>query len=1553
MDLNYKKLEDLFLSDPSKAIEECQKIICLVTNFDSYKDFFTYHLENAHMSTCQNEWTNPQLCIYCRDCAAVHPACICLPCFLNGNHNGHNYVILADTPGNCDCGDLSHWKITGTCTKHRQFEEEKDNPENYIDEKLRTTLTDYIFKAAFMSIKQHSINNPKNATIIFQFISSFLKFGDGFRRLVSRSLTVKINFKELMINIPDYGPQFNESLQQLCGFLVNDQLFIRNFSIISYSILSDRILEETIKHIGQETVVSYQIWDDFWFHSFSKEVIRYSIEKNGWDWVTFTVKIISFFKEIFKFVGDEDFNEFPSLFLQIFPYLRVAPKVQPNGETQLFFDTLVSQVLSTGSKGSKKNDTTIITSFNDFLQDNHFFPIYPFLISFYDIFESFKNKPNLRIEKLIDEMDKELDISPIFMVGESPVEKEQGKQNENDKLISRFLDFKNHDEIKRESYRSFHNGSSFFLHHTLYYSFVSLFKVDNIMRIKIARLLSLEKYQNLRVRLSIVTLKTILSFICNRQNLTSSMNHGVTTLYNIFNNPDMATKFITKFYPVFQLLIGLQSNSPNDEFSMKEFFAFEMARELGIFDDFSSKEYKNENVNEKQKQMTFTFLYLSLLLVTERTLFNYSGCSFIEEQLVFALKRGVHSIDKLNKLYDNEALKEWAHLWSFNDVLMSIATTTTSKKSDNDSDSQQSSESQRQETSFYLKEGIQWKTISAINLINDQMTVMNNAISKESDKLLDIPDFQQEETYFFHPVRNAKDDILNSSSDEENEDNNDEDDRNNEDSSGLKIRLKKFLMTPTVFSVIYHSLRSNEKPVISDLNDHLSMNILILVSKFIKEEEEETNLNSVSNFDDSLEIQYASLFELITKLKKNVFKYHCDDSGNAFIEDTLNQATFVSLLKVKINKKSFIDILLEKGKIGRYTLDQISSYIHLDILDKGQIHNECDIKEKNRQRANKLKADIMNHYKNAISDFIQQKGSDSIEDSTNYNADREVCSICSTYKEKEVFCYPLYMYITKFPFIVDKPPMFQMEEPGVPIEEDNTKSGIEYDYYEDEEEEEEESKTVSIEGLEPTNPGFAEQKQQTIQLLLNAINPQSKDENKATQEEKKEFKRCTAGANFIVQFSMCKHPVHMNCCPDKFKQFNCPIDRSIKNSLLPCIDSIPISAIFKKLTPLIELNLGEENDLLTNIVDSIFVFVDKFTCIFDLHGNRQIDVFVEFVKSISGLITTYEIRLRNLPDCLDSEKNKLLARNLFKTVWIAYRLRGRNKMILTENSNIDCETRMTVFQRFIKRLIEMDEIEWNINEKGKEEIVKKIVSSLIIDDPNEKVDMKRKEKEKVLFLRRVCLAEYFLLNIQVSPSDNQDIIDWDEVLSCTNLSQRYGVRIDQNDEEIEFKPFTFINLPKEFLRFGASPFNFPVELTQTLSIFSLIDYNFLISHYDDYLGEIVIEYADDEVKKNQRNLVKCLTPYFGSFLKSQYGNRNYPSVVLCIGKYASRVFLVNQSHFSFIDAFYVDKYGCMDIGYKRSQPLFLNEQRYEKCIDMVLSGDFSYILNDLSVLNDF
>lgn len=68
--------------------------------------------------------------------------------------------------------------------------------------------------------------------------------------------------------------------------------------------------------------------------------------------------------------------------------------------------------------------------------------------------------------------------------------------------------------------------------------------------------------------------------------------------------------------------------------------------------------------------------------------------------------------------------------------------------------------------------------------------------------------------------------------------------------------------------------------------------------------------------------------------------------------------------------------------------------------------------------------------------------------------------------------------------------------------------------------------------------------------------------------------------------------------------------------------------------------------------EGLSLFIDKYSLFFTSYrSGKIIDLFVELVKSLSGLISTFEVRLRNLPGSLDSKINKLLARNLFLTSW--------------------------------------------------------------------------------------------------------------------------------------------------------------------------------------------------------------------------------------------------------------------------------------------------------------
>lgn len=63
---------------------------------------------------------------------------------------------------------------------------------------------------------------------------------------------------------------------------------------------------------------------------------------------------------------------------------------------------------------------------------------------------------------------------------------------------------------------------------------------------------------------------------------------------------------------------------------------------------------------------------------------------------------------------------------------------------------------------------------------------------------------------------------------------------------------------------------------------------------------------------------------------------------------------------------------------------------------------------------------------------------------------------------------------------------------------------------------------------------------------------------------------------------------------------------------------------------------------------------------------------------------------------------------------------------------------------------------------------------------------------------------------------------------------------------------------------------------------------------------------------------------------------------LSIGQLSSKFFVVNEQAIGNLKPFFLDRFGCEDIDYKRGSPLFFNEERYERVIDEILSGDFSF-----------
>lgn len=121
----------------------------------------------------------------------------------------------------------------------------------------------------------------------------------------------------------------------------------------------------------------------------------------------------------------------------IIKFIHYATSIKLNEETQEFFDKMFTQVFNTGV--NEANDTIIVESYKKFSISTQIDSYLDFMKTFGDLMISFKSKENLKLDKLIEELDKSIDINPLYMISKNSVGNEDGKNNENDKLISRFI----------------------------------------------------------------------------------------------------------------------------------------------------------------------------------------------------------------------------------------------------------------------------------------------------------------------------------------------------------------------------------------------------------------------------------------------------------------------------------------------------------------------------------------------------------------------------------------------------------------------------------------------------------------------------------------------------------------------------------------------------------------------------------------------------------------------------------------------------------------------------------------------------------------------------------------------------------------------------------------------------------------------------------------------------------------------------------------------------------------------------------------------------------
>ncbi|KAM7261642.1 hypothetical protein ACFE04_020719 [Oxalis oulophora] len=78
----------------------------------------TLAMANVKRGLCNATFRTTDLVYKCRTCQLNKECGICQNCFLKGNHTNHDFYIISNCDGTCDCGDVIGWKRQGFCSEH-------------------------------------------------------------------------------------------------------------------------------------------------------------------------------------------------------------------------------------------------------------------------------------------------------------------------------------------------------------------------------------------------------------------------------------------------------------------------------------------------------------------------------------------------------------------------------------------------------------------------------------------------------------------------------------------------------------------------------------------------------------------------------------------------------------------------------------------------------------------------------------------------------------------------------------------------------------------------------------------------------------------------------------------------------------------------------------------------------------------------------------------------------------------------------------------------------------------------------------------------------------------------------------------------------------------------------------------------------------------------------------------------------------------------------------------------------------------------------------------
>ncbi|KAG5009802.1 E3 ubiquitin-protein ligase PRT6 [Glycine soja] len=150
-------------------------------------------MSDGQRGVCGSVWGNSDIAYRCRTCEHDPTCAICVPCFENGNHKGHDYFVIYTGGGCCDCGDVTAWKREGFCSMHKGAEQMQPLPEEFANSVAPVLGSLFNSWKVKLTLASESVNEKNHAAneltyAVVDMLLEFCKHSESLLSFVARLL---------------------------------------------------------------------------------------------------------------------------------------------------------------------------------------------------------------------------------------------------------------------------------------------------------------------------------------------------------------------------------------------------------------------------------------------------------------------------------------------------------------------------------------------------------------------------------------------------------------------------------------------------------------------------------------------------------------------------------------------------------------------------------------------------------------------------------------------------------------------------------------------------------------------------------------------------------------------------------------------------------------------------------------------------------------------------------------------------------------------------------------------------------------------------------------------------------------------------------------------------------------------------------------------------------------------------------------------------------------------------------------------------------------------